>query len=195
MHAKLKEFLNSSKTVIKLKSIDVEFCYEYAEAVYDTNKDEYARRNQSKKDIIIQQNVCGKLAELGVYDFLESLGLPATFPDFGIYSKEQKSFDPDVYFEQEFGRVGCHVKSQDVEQGAKYSASWLFQKYSDPLVVKPERHINDLLIFVQIDGLSAHIMGTVWAKEIGTFLKAPRLSYLDSKVALYYDDLAEAGLV
>jgi len=195
VHAKLKEFLNSCRSVIKLKDIDVELCYEYAEAVYDTNKDEYKRRNQDNKETILRQNVCGKLAELGVYDFLNSLGVSATFPDFNIYPKEEKNFSPDIYFEKESRQIGCHIKAQDVAQTARYSASWLFQKHSDPLVVKPEEHVDELLVFVQIDGLSAKIMGVVWAREIASFLKAPRLAHLESKVALYYDDLVEAGVV
>ena len=190
----LKQYLNSARKVIKLNDIDFEICLVFAEYVYETNKIEYSRRKQFDKRMIIRQIVAGKLAELGVYEYLQCLGLNPEFPDFRIYGKNQKSFDADTKFVYQEHGINCHVKSQDISQGEIYSLSWLFQKHQDPLVKNPCK--NDLLAFVRLSGTETKMLGFIWAAEATPCFSEPKIERLrGNKTALYLNDLKAAGLL
>lgn len=196
MYDGLKSNLNSNLAPITLSEMDAEICNVFAEYVYATNKDEYSRRRQHDRDTIIRQIVTGKLAELGVFEHLNGLGLMPEFPDFNIYGKEKKSFDADTSFIYYGATVKCHVKSQDVRRGELYSLSWLFQRWQDPLVFEAANKKNDLLVFVRICGLIVDILGYAWAPEVASCYSEPRLEKLrGNKVALYFDNLRAAGIL
>ena len=196
MHSDLKQCLNSGRKVIQLSDIDFEISFAFAEHVYETNKNEYSRRNQFNRETIIRQIVSGKMAELGVYEYLRRLRFDPEFPDFLIYEKARKSFDADTRFIYRKNKINCHVKSQDVSQGKIYSPSWLFQKHQDPLVRAPQEYKNDILAFVRLSGREAEILGFVWAPEVAPCFSEPKLKRLrGNKAALYLDDLKKAGLL
>lgn len=190
-----KQFLNGQHRHVVLKEIDLEICSAYAEAVYETNKAAYANRNQKQRHRLLRQNVCGKMAELAFYDFVTRAGLSASFPDFMIYRQPKKSFSPDMHLEYNGRKISCHVKSQDKIREQRWSASWLFEKNKDPLVMAPLEHADELLVFVRVDDLKVEIRGMIWVPEALPYFKATVLPFLSTKTALYYNDLAKAGLV
>lgn len=193
----MHDYLNGCRRKIQLLDFDHDFCRTYAGLVYHTNIDEYARREQNNPAALIVQNTCGKMAELGAELFFEEVGIAvAESPDFGIYAPGEKSFSSDIRVDCNGISIGCHVKSQSIEQRRRYGASWLFQKHKDPLITKPEQHKNDLLVFVEVDGLFVEILGFVWAAEAVLCLKEPVKEVLrKTKAALYLDDLRGAGLL
>jgi len=195
MRASLKTWLNCSRRAVQLRSVDREICLAFAEHVYETNRVEYARRQQYDKDMIIRQIAIGKMAELGVFDYLSGLELNPSFPDFGIYSSNKKNFGADMTFEYQQNCINCHIKSQTVSQAKLYSLSWSFQKKKEPLLdeVTPT---NNLLVLVSMHDLIAEVLGFIWAFEAIPLYSEPRLSRLKAnKAVLYYDDLKVAGLL
>jgi len=196
MQYTLKKYLNAGCCRVELSSIDYDICLSFAEHVYATNQKEYFRRNQADRAMIIRQIVVGKLAELSVFEYLQGLNLAPEFPDFTVYRGADKNFGADTVFAYQSLEVQCHIKSQEVQQGNLYSQSWLFQRYQDPLVLYPAKHANDILAFVQMDGLVADILGFVWVPEVSSCFSEPRLPRLrDNKVALYLSDLKTAGVL
>lgn len=107
----------------------VTICKHFADRVIDTNKDEYARRNQINYDKIKQDILVGKLAEWGVFFiYLNRNRNSVSMPDMNIYSAKDKSFDADLHW----NLYSIHVKSQTFESFCRYGDSWMFQS-KDPL--------------------------------------------------------------
>jgi hypothetical protein len=104
-------------------------CEAFADAVLRSNEDEYAKRKQFNVQKIKNDIVIGKLAEWGVYMiYLQRGRLLRSCPDMSLYSKEQKSFDPDL----NWGLFNLHIKAQTAESALRYGDSWIFQS-KDPL--------------------------------------------------------------
>ena len=59
---------------MRLSSIYYHDAMDFAKKVYETNKDEYERRDQLDKDVIIRQIANGKVAEWGAYIYIISTG-------------------------------------------------------------------------------------------------------------------------
>lgn len=127
-----------STVLMKLEHSDKEYylgtdiyrlCENFADRVVYTNKDEYAKRKQSNLQKIKQDIFVGKLAEWGIYFiYLQRGRKNVSVPDMNIYSKENKSFDPDL----RWGLFNLHIKSQNFESADRYGDSWIFQA-KDPL--------------------------------------------------------------
>lgn len=115
-------------------------CEQFAEVVVSTNKDKYAKRNQYNVEVIQKQILEGKVAEWGVWLHFLSLDKELSEPDMNIYSKNKKSFDADLTFED----LKFHIKSQNFQSMQRYGRSWMFQ-VEDPLFRNAED--NDWCVF------------------------------------------------
>lgn len=165
---------------IHLHKKDLTRCTDFAEACVGTNKDEYARRGQSKRATIVKQIITGKLGELAV---ARHLGLDE--PDFEIYSKGKKSYAKDL----EGDGFHYHVKTQDVAQSLKYGTSWVFQT-RDKLVTKPQDIDKIVCCTVDLASLEVNIYAIVGAEDAVGLYKPTKLGF-PSKTALYAEDLKE----
>jgi len=114
-------------------------CRLFAKACVDTNKDEYARRNQNDINKIVSDIYNGKLAEIMVYRLFKKKKHNPTAIDFLIYDKDEKSFDADMLTTKH----NVHIKS--CKNDSPFPNSWVFQPW-DKLVVDPSD--NDIIVLV-----------------------------------------------
>ena len=168
---------------------EVANCQAFAERCYESNADEYARRNQDNRDKIIYDIKIGKMTELAVYYFLQDeRHVQCNKPDFVIYPAHQKSFGADLTFIGTDGRqYDLHVKSQDQEQGNRFGKSWMFQK-KDSLTTRPKD--NEMICLCTINGNDVQIEYILRAnKMVGLYSepKSPKLK--DTKTVIYAKDL------
>ena len=168
-------------------------CKQFARACYETNKEEYARRNQNNKEMIISQIAQGKYAELLVQSVLTEEGYDIINEvDFAIYHTKDKSFDCDIRAFKEKSESNVwdfHVKSISKKSADRYGASWLFQK-RDPLLTTPKS--NDKVVFVLLDeqNISYKEIVCIDARELHRYLKSPKKESLrGNKYAVYMEDL------
>lgn len=148
-------------------------CSLFAENCYQTNKDEYERRNQTKKEKIISDIWIGKMCEYAVFNYLYAAGKKPTPPDIVIYPPKSKTFDEDINCS---GNL-IHVKS--CMKVDNYDPSWLFQP-NDPLTIRPRD--NDYIFFVLAE-LPNEWSGMILpAKELIGKYEKPVAAYLDKKV-------------
>jgi len=87
----------------------------FAEGVFKTNRDKYARRNQRNPEAIKFQIITGKLAEIAVSELIPN----CSKPDFRIYDTKNKSFDADLTDEW----YNYHVKSIETESATRFGIS------------------------------------------------------------------------
>lgn len=170
--------------IIKLSKQDIERCRQFAETI-DTGF--YATRNQFNNDKRIKDQIIGKLGELAIFNYFASKDIKISEPDFKIYGKSKKSWD----FDLKNADFNIHVKSQSVEQGKRYGISWIFQD-QDKHVFKDVSE-NDYVCFVLVDLANSYadIKSIVKLSDLHTnaLFKAPKLAYLTSKKAVYFEDL------
>lgn len=110
-------------------------CKNFADMVVDTNKDCYAKRNQTDIEKIKHDIFIGKLGEWGVYFIYLERGHKICPPDMNIYSVKDKSYDADL----KFGLFNLHIKSQTFESSQRFGHSWMFQA-NDPVLIKPNEY-------------------------------------------------------
>ena len=108
------------------------------------------------------------MGEIGVYNYLtkEKQWL-CKYPDFKIYSKENKNFDSDICSD----KYNIHVKSQSLNSAEKFGESWQFQK-KDKLTYNPEK--NDLIFLTIISEKIVEIKKIVLALVV--FLMAANVA-------------------
>jgi len=162
---------------------DLDICTKFSEEV-DTSF--YSKRNQFDNTKRKADTKIGKLGELAVYYHFKDKNI--SYPDFKIYSAKEKSWDYDLKTKNE----NIHVKSQETLQGAKYGISWIFQL--------EDKHIknyndNDYVAFVSVNLLnkSAEIKSIMSVKSLHEkqLFKKPILNKLNSKSAVYFEDLKD----
>lgn len=147
----------------------------------------YAKRNQFDPEKRKLDAKIGKLGEFAVYEYLKDKVQNLTEPDCKIYKPKEKSWDYDLKAVDK----NFHVKCQNVVQGLKYGESWIFQKEDQHIFknYKPE----DYVAFVSVD-LSKNeayiksILSVAFLHNNNLF-KKPKLSYLDNKAAVYFEDI------
>ena len=123
---------------------------DFAKNSVQTSINEYARRNQKNVDKIIQDIIIGKTAEYAVYNYIKSKGKNCSEPDIKIYQKNEKSFDADLYSNNN----KIHVKAQSISSSMAFGESWSFQK-NDSLTFKPSS--DDFICLCIVDGLQVDI--------------------------------------
>lgn len=175
---------------IKLSNYYLKKCQDFANARIDGSKQLYAYRGESNIEKMKEDIVVGLMAEWGCYKWLKSLGLNPSKPDMKIYEGRRKSYSADIFCND----LRIHVKSQSEKSSARYGLSWLGQK-TDKLWSSPDN--QDLVFFAQVSGNVVKILGMVSAKDIveNDLLKEPKVpKYRHSKVAIYWDNIAESSI-
>lgn len=183
----------------EVEGSDHDKCLVFANDCYETNKDEYARRAQSNPDKVVTDIVIGKLAEIAVYRYFEAevfpkyAGYQMLYPDFTIYPRHKKTFEPDLVLTGAKGDQHIHVKSH--RKMSSFPSSWLFQK-KDRLVSSPQPH--ELLALCTVHGLEVNVQVLAKATTFKDKFSEPKMESLrqlkntaQEKVALYYDDIID----
>lgn len=171
---------------IELDDKTVEKCAIFAGECVETNIDEYKRRRQFNKTKIIGDIKTGKIAECAAFSFFQNNGFNVVEPDFKIYTARKKNFNSDIIASKSNKEWLIHVKSQRIEQSEKYGISWMFQK-QDKLITKPKS--LDVLFLCLVKAHTVDVIGIHKAKDITDIYGEPKLTYLTSKAALYYEDI------
>ena len=173
-------------------------CIKFAQDSVGTNAGKYASRNQFNPEKIKNDIKTGKLGEEVVYNKLSELYPNLTKPDYTIYAKKDKSWDPDLKDAASKLRFG--VKTQDLKSELAYGCSWVFQcrmgaKYDcDTGVFGKDIDPNHYVCFVSLNapkrfGVIKAIVKIQWLHDKKMF-KEMRQEYLrGNKVAVYYEDL------
>lgn len=152
---------------------------------------QYRRRNQSNPERIMAQITDGKLGELFACKYLKNKGFKCTDPDFEIYASRNKSFDADLFSNEQ----PIHVKTQNITSANKYGSSWVFQAGGvgfgnrDPCLDESQ---DDWCVFVTVDHekQSATVFGPFNINDVRPHMKDPKLEHLKGiKKCIYLEDI------
>ena len=153
-----------------------ETCWKFTGAVYDTNKNEYARRGQGNEKKVKMQQLTGKLGEVAVAKFL---GGTIDDVDTKVYAVAAKRWGTDV--------KGYHVKSI-YKTGYQSSKSWVIEK--------SDRNLNtsgsqELIYLVQVYDWYALIVACL-PVSVAVQISRPMLkAELTTKRAIYLSDVPD----
>ena len=174
-------------------------CKQFAKDSVGTSTDKYANRNQFNIYKIIDDITNGKLAEEAVWQKVSQIYPNLSKPDYNIYDKKQKSWDPDL--KDPSILLSVAVKSQEIKSEIAYGRSWVFQ-YREG-----SRYDCDKGIFGQIDnnenryvsfvtlniprrcGEIHAIVKVQWLHDNKLFKPMKKQSLQNNKIAVYFDDL------
>lgn len=170
-------------------------CHEFAINSVGTSTDKYARRNQFDVEKITKDIRNGKIAEECTYLSLKEKYPFLSPPDYQIYEKSKKNWDPDL---KDPSGIRFAVKSQDYESAVAYGDSWVFQigngKYDCDSTIFKEIDPNHYVIFNSLNvpkrqGTIKGIVKIQWLHDKKLFkqMKLPQLR--NNKVAVYLDDM------
>lgn len=172
--------------IIKFSPADIKKCQDFANSI-DTSF--YATRNQFNADKRVRDNIIGKLGEIAVFNYFKEKNVELTEPDFKIYSRNKKSWDYDLKGKD----LNLHVKSQSVEQGQRYSVSFVFEN-TDKHIFK-EYSENDYVCFISVDlnKKEAEIRAITKLQDLHDkkLFGKPKLAYLTTKAVVYFDTLKD----
>jgi hypothetical protein len=170
---------------------------EFADKSVESNKDRYARRNQTDVDKIIQDIRVGKIGEEIVYNHLISKIPNLSKPDYNIYDKFNKSWDSDLKDGDSSIKIG--VKSQNIFSANLYGVSWVFQfnnnkNFDCDKEVFKEESDNNFIAFVSLNipKRNAEVRGIVktqFLHDNKLFKDMKKEQLKGNKVAVYWEDL------
>lgn len=172
-------------------------CSKFSKDSVNTSADKYARRNQLDVDKIAKDIRNGKIGEEGVWECVSKQYPALIAPDHTIYSKKDKSWDPDLKDTESGLRLA--VKSQDYDSALNFGESWVFQfgnggKYDCDSGVFKESDPNHYVAFVALNvpkrkGEIRAIVKIQWLHDKKLFREMQKQSLRGNKVAVYYEDL------
>jgi hypothetical protein len=175
-----------------------EKCEKFAIASAPTNMSALSRRGQTNPEAIKRQIKTGKIAEVLVHLEVSKNFPKMSEPDFGVYTKKEKSWDPDLK-DTESG-IRLAVKSQEVEQALQYYESWVFQfnagkNYDcDKEIFGKDIDPNQYVSFVLLNapkktGQIRAIVKVQWLHDKKLFqpMALKKFSETNNKLAVYYD--------
>lgn len=195
----------SSEAVMTIKEPKFEIskeifekCVKFGLDSAPSSSDKYARRNQSDPIKIAKDIRNGKIAEEMAYAKVVDKYPNLSQPDFNIYTKKDKSWDPDLKDADSSIRVA--VKSQDIESALHYGESWVFQfgnggKYDcDTGIfgksIDPDHYVCFVLLNVaKRVGSLRGIVKVQWLHDKKLFKSMQKQNLQGNKVAVYYEDL------
>lgn len=175
-----------------------EKCEKFAVASAPTNMTALGRRGQTNPEAIKRQIKTGKIAEVLVHLEVSKNFPKLSEPDFAVYTKKQKSWDPDLKDVDSGVRIA--VKSQEVEQALQYHESWVFQ-FNDGKSFDCDTEIfgkdidpNQYVSFVLLNtpkktGQLRAIVKVQWLHDKKLFqpMALKKFSSTNNKLAVYYD--------
>lgn len=174
----------------------IDKCTQFAKDSAGTSLNVYARRQQTNVEKIIQDIRNGKIGEECTYRKLNQILPDISSPDYNIYEKKSKSWDPDL---KDPSGIKVAIKSQNIESAINYGVSWVFQYNNGGdydcdkeifKIIDPNQYVafNSLNVPKKIGEIKA-IVKVQWLHDKGLF-KPMKLKYLQgNKVAVYFDDL------
>lgn len=170
----------------------VDKCREFATNSLDSSVDQYARRGQdpSKRQRMIIQLTNGKLGEELAHATYNSYFSELSLPDYNIYSKKEKSWDPDLTDAPSNTRIA--VKTKDARDALEWGASWIFEKTDKKIFgskldnqnLDPNQYV--CMVVVDILGLKGEVKACVklqWLHDNNLFEKPDR-DYLGTKLTV-----------
>lgn len=174
----------------------IQKCTDFAEKSVSTSADKYARRNQFNVEKIKKDILIGKIGEQGAWNILSKVYADLSSPDYAIYDKKQKKYNPDMIDSSTGIKVAC--KTQDFQSSMLYGDSWVFQNNgsydTDKEIFKKDLDSNNLVTFISTNfakktGEIRSIVKVDWLKQHNMF-KPMKLKHLqNNKVAVYLEDL------
>ena len=172
-------------------------CTKFSKDSVSTSSDKYANRNQFDIIKIAKDIMNGKIGEEGVYQILSQQFPNLTKPDHQIYSKKDKSWDPDL--RDEASKIRIAVKSQNIDSAIAFGESWVFQygsggKYDCDTGVFKENDPNHYVAFVALNtpkktGIIRAVVKIQWLHDKKLFKEMKKQSLRGNKLAVYFDDL------
>lgn len=174
----------------------LEKCSKFATNSVSTSSDKYAHRNQFDVEKIMKDIRNGKIGEEGTYSKLVSIYPKLSAPDHQIYSKKDKSWDPDL--KDIDSKVRVAVKSQDIESAIAFGESWVFQfgdgKKDNDKGIFGEKDENHYVAFNALNvpkrfGIIRALVKVQWLHDKKLFKEMQKESLRGNKLAVYYDDL------
>ena len=154
-------------------------CSEFATACAATNK-YYASRGQSNLNKITNDIMVGKLGEWACHKMLLDKGFKVSEPDMQIHLGRKKSHSPDL----STSTINFSVKTQTLRSVEDYGMSWLMEKSS---LAKFKGH--QVILCIYLGEAKVLIQNIVPFERLLAVQAAPKLAYLITKVAFYYQDL------
>lgn len=165
--------------IIKIDKEIVAQCTEFASACADTNK-YYASRGQANLDKIRNDIFVGKLGEWACHKMLNDKGIEVAAPDMAIYKGGRKSHSADLLNSTHH----FSIKTQTLESVERYGMSWLMEKSSLPKFAG-----HKVILCLYLGDNKVLIQNIVPFEDMLAVQAEPRLSYLKTKCAFYYDDI------
>jgi len=171
-------------------------CTQFAKDSVNTSADKYARRNQSNISKIIEDIRNGKIAEEVVWSTLSKIYPNLSQPDFNIYDKKNKNWNPDL--RDQSIPLKLAVKSQEIKSEIAYGRSWVFQygngKFDCDTGVFGTIDDTHYVSFVSLNipKRTAEIHAIVrikWLHENKLFKPMKMKNLQNNKLAVYYEDL------
>jgi hypothetical protein len=158
----------------------------FGEECYQTNKEEYAKRNQDDITKVIADITYGKLSEILLQKYFKENKVTSTGVDFLVYPKNLKSFDADLYTFPSADKVNnIHVKS--CNSNSKFKTSWLFQP-NDVLTLLPKPNDYIALVVLYTHPMNNSYCYFVNANNVLSLYRDPEKDSLNKKV-IYEEDL------
>lgn len=172
-------------------------CSEFAINSMGTSVDKYANRNQYDVAKISNDIRNGKIAEECVWQKLKEVYPELSAPDYAIYTRKDKSWDPDLKDASTPLRIA--VKSQEIKSEIAFGRSWVFQfgngkKFDCDTGIfgKPDPIHYVSFVSLNIPKRSGELRALVkvqWLHDKKLFKEMKKQSLQGNKLAVYYDDL------
>lgn len=169
------------KQQVDIDKATIQKAKEFAEKVVSTI--DYGDSNQFDLNKIKDDHFISKIGEEAAKKVFESLGRSVKGPDYAIYKKNQKSWDDDLYIDNE----GLAVKTQKRSAAERYGLSWTFQASSfrrDKILDKKDAWV----CFVECNDKDNSFKCTVYPpyqmKEL--ILGEPKLEHVKGKKKVAY---------
>jgi hypothetical protein len=172
-------------------------CKDFAKASLPTSVDQYARRGQDPSKYYRQviQLTNGKLGEELAYATYFPYYPDLSKPDYKIYGKKDKSWDPDL--SDWLSGIRIAVKTKDARDAKEWGASWIFEK-TDKKIFGNKLNNQDLdpnqyvcMVIVDQTNRKGEVSACInlqWLHDNNLFEKPDR-DYLGTKLTVRLDSM------
>ena len=127
-----------------------------AELLARSSKTNYGWRGQYNEEKIIRDIMNGKIAEEMSYRILRNYYPDISPPDYEIYAKKDKNYNPDLV-----GNISFAVKTQEKEAERIYGRSWVFEITDKEIFERKNENLYVVLTSIDISNMVFYIRGIV----------------------------------